>query len=590
MRVKITRSADPDDGYVYIVESYRGEDGRATKRTVEKLGTVKGLAARDPGWRAKAEARARELTAAQRSERQALPVDFLAPADPDGARNIGWQAVDAVWEMLGLGGWLKRRAREGGWGGDVAATLRMLVACQVLWPGSKRAAVANASRLWDGDQLELKATYRALDKVAECSAQLQARARRAVAGPDECLRVVFYDVTNYFFAIDQPDPVDPADRDPARGTAGRGRGASKEHRLESIIQMGLFMDPDGLPVSYRLFHGPTPDCVTLRAALSEFKDRFEAPRVTVVADAAMNNAGNIVQLADQGDDWVFAASIRKTTKPVREWALDRDGWTHEVGPDGLVASRTKSKIMTRTVSFQTPQGERVKRRVTEKVIARWTADYANRKRAKRAELAAKAAALAADPAKWKARTKTGPARYVLVEQADPATGQVENATPVLSLDTIRLDDDAALDGYWLLHTSKTEATACELLADYSQLWRIEDAFRVTKTDLNARPVFLSTPTHIEAHFLICFLALLTTRLLQRLTSLTAAQLQALLKDLNVSHAGGDIYLVNRTQAWDHLDQALGIDTNRKWTTITTLRTWRRTTATTVRRTLSPHTN
>jgi hypothetical protein len=590
VRVKITRSADPDDGYVYIVESYRGEDGRATKRTVEKLGTVKGLAAADPAWRARADARARELTAAQRSERQALPVDFSAPADPDGERNLGWQAVDAVWDLLGLGGWLGRRARQAGWGGDVAATLRTLVACQVLWPGSKRAAVANAPRLWDGDRLGLKATYRALDKIAECSAQLQARARRAVAGPGETLKVVFYDVTNYFFAIDQPDPVDPADRDPARGAAGRGRGACKERRPESIIQMGLFMDPGGLPVSYRLFHGPTPDCVTLRAALSEFKGQFGAPRVTVVADAAMNNAGNIVQLADQGDDWVFAASIRKTAKRVRRWALDPQGWTHEIGPDGLLASKTKSTVMTRTVSFDTPQGERVKREVAERVVARWTADYANRQRAKRGELAAKAAALAGDPAKWKAGTKRGAAKYVLVEQADPATGQVEGACPVLSLDTVKLDDDARLDGYWLLHASRTDATAPELLADYAQLWRIEDSFRVTKTDLNARPVFLSTPAHIEAHFLVCFLALLATRLLQRLTALPAGRLRALLKDLTVSHAGGDVYLVNRTRGWDGLDRALGIDTDRKWATITTLRAWRRAAGATIRRALSPHAN
>jgi hypothetical protein len=574
MRVEVITSPT-GQRRAYIREGYRDESGRAQKRTVEKLGLVDTLEAADPDWRAKAQARALELTTAKQSTTQALTVDWGAPADPNGARNIGWQVIDAVWDHLELGPWLKRRARNTGWGGDVANTLRVLVACQVLWPGSKRAAVQNTHRLWGAAQLDLKATYRALDKIAESSARIQARARRALTGRDETLQVVFYDVTNYFFTIDQPDLVDAGDRDPARGTAGRGRGACKEHRPESIIQMGLFMDTTGLPISYRLFHGPTPDCVTLRAALSEFKDQFGAPRVSVVADAAMNNAQNLVQLVDANDDWVFAASIRKTTKTIRAWVLDDQGWTYEVNSDGLVTARTKSKVITRTVSFRTPEGQRVSREVTEKVVARWSADYTNRQRVKRAELAAKAAVLANDPTKWKANTKRGAAKYVLVEQADPATGEVGNATPVLSLDTIKLDDDAQLDGYWLLHSSRTEASASRLLADYTQLWQIEDAFRVTKTELNARPVFLRTPAHIEAHFLVCFLALLVTRLLQRLLNLPAGQVRALLKDLSVSHGHGDVYLVNRTPGWDHIDQVLKINTDRKWIRITDLRAWRR---------------
>jgi hypothetical protein len=574
MRVEIVKSPT-GQRHAYIREGYRDRDGRPTKRTVEKLGAVADLEAADPGWRAKADARARELAAARTPATATLTVDLAARADPAGALNLGWQLAGAVWDLTGLGPWLDRRRRDAGWGVDVAGILQALVACQIVWPSSKRAAVASLGRMLAAPDVPLAHAYRALDLIAEVSAVMQARARRALAGGGEQLDCVFYDVTNYFFAIDQDDDADKTDHDPARGAAVRRKGACKERRPEQIIQMGLFMDGAGLPVAYRLFHGSTPDCSTLAGALSEFKAAFGQPRVTVVADAAMNNARNIVQLAGQGDAWVFAASIRKAAAKIRDWALEDAGWTYQIDRDGRLVSKTKSKTTVRTVSYKDGDGTKVKQRVTEKVVARWTADYAGRQRRKRAELAAKAGVLAADPAAWRAASKRGAAKYVRVEQADPATGEVEESCPVLSLDQVRLEDDARLDGYWLLHTSRTGASDQELLADYAQLWQIEDAFRVTKTELHARPVYVRTPAHIEAHFAVCFLALLTARWLRNRLGMPVGQIADRMAELSVSDAADGYFLVNRTRAWDRIDQALGIDTDKKWVAVSELRHWRR---------------
>jgi hypothetical protein len=514
-------------------------------------------------------------------------LDLVAKADPAGALNLGWQVAGALWDTLGLGPWLERRRRDGGWGVDVAGVLEGLVACQLVWPGSKRSAVANLGRMLGAPVVPLDHAYKALDRIAEVSAALQVRARRATARAAEPVGCVFYDVTNYFFAIDQDDAADAGDHDPPRGSASRRKGACKERRPEQIIQMGLFMDADGLPVSYRLFHGSTPDCSTLAGALPEFKREFGAAKVTVVADAAMNTARNIVQLADSGDDWVFAASIRKAPAAIQDWVLEDSGWCHQVDSHGYLASKTKSRTMTRTVSYKDAHGKRVSRTVTEKIVARWTAEYANRQARQRAEMAGKAAAMAEDPAKWKAASKRGAAKYVLVEQADPATGQIQDACPVLSLDQVKLDDDATWDGYWLLHTSRTSTPDPELLADYSQLWQIEDAFRVTKTELHARPVYVRTPKHIEAHFAICFLALLIARSLRNRLNMPVGQIANRMAELCVSDAADGYYLLNRPQAWDQIDQALGIDTNKKWVTVQQLRHWRRQVAAALRTTPLP---
>jgi hypothetical protein len=577
VRLHIARSRRPGDGYAYIVENYRDAKGRPTHRTVEKLGRVLDLAAADPAWREAAEARAAELTAAKDAARGMVAYDLTERADPRGALNWGWMLADAAYERLGLSSWLARRRRDKGWGVDVAAALRMLVASRVLWPGSKRAAAARQGRLLGGGfDMPLDEVYRALDPLCEEAARVQARARRAVAGQGEALDCVFYDVTNYFFEIDQPDPAQDG-HDPPRGEAVRRRGFSKEHRQSPIIQMGLFMDASGVPVSYRLFHGSSPDSATLAGALGEFKATFGAPRVTVVADGAMNSAANLAALDGAGDGWTVASSIRKAGKDLRQWVLDPAGWSYQMDDEGRVASMSKSQIRVRALTWKDPDGRKHTKHVTEKVVARWSAAHAARERATRAEMAAKAAALAADPAKLKASNRRGVKKYVKQELADPATGEVASQPRlVTTLDQARLDKDAQLDGYWLCHTSQLDASDAEILGQYRELWKIEDAFRVTKTDLETRPVYVWTPKHVEAHFLICFLGLLVTRLLQAWAGhIPSGQLRQLLADAVATPAADGLYLVARPETWDVIDEATGVGTDRKWVTAEGLRARRR---------------
>jgi hypothetical protein len=538
---------------VYIVEDYRDQAGRPARRIVEKLGRKSALERADPAWRAKAQARAAELTARKDQSKGQVAYDLSAPAGPGGALNVGWLLADAAFDRLGLGSWLRWRRRDKGWKQDVAEVLRLLVVSRVVWPGSKRAAVANAHRLWDGPAVHLDTVYHALDHLCAEAGRIQAHARAALAGQGEGLECVYYDVTNYFFEIDQPDPPGQG-HDPARGEAGRRRGFSKEHRQSPIIQMGLFMDAAGMPVSYRLFDGSTPDASTLKGAIGEFKAAFGRPKVTVAADGAMNNGPNLAMLDGAGDGWVVAASIRKTTGKLRGWVLDPAGWRYEMGPDGRVWSMTKSKVHTRTVKYVGPGGKTTTRKVTEKVIAHWSAPYAARERAARAEMALKAAVLV----------------------ADPATGEITDQVVVFSVDQDKLDADARLDGYWLVHTSLLDTPDQEVLATYRQLWRIEETFRISKTDLEARPVYVWTPAHIEAHFLVCFLALVVTRLLQRRAGgLPAGQIRELLAQLVLTQAGQGLYVGGRPTGWNAIDQATGVDTDRRWVTDGTARTWRR---------------
>jgi hypothetical protein len=269
---------------------------------------------------------------------------------------------------------------------------------------------------------------------------------------------------------------------------------------------------------------------------------------------------------------VFSASARQLDKDARAWMLAEDGWEW-LDADETV--RAKSRIVKRVCEWIDDDQNRRRRTVTEKVIARWSMDYADRDAHTRADLLAKAAALVEDPSKYKSVTGKGARKYVEEVAVDPETGEVQDPARLLLVDAARAEADAQLDGYWLVHTSLTDTPDREVLDKYKELWRIEDTFRVSKTDLKARPVFVWTPTHIEAHFLICFLALLTERLLEAWTGLPSGQLCQALRGLTAKPAGAGVFLIDRPEAWDQIDAAFGVSSDREWATIEQLRAWQR---------------
>jgi len=599
VRVKIIRSGSGAE-HVYLQEPYRDEQGRPRHRIVEKLGKLTDLQAQNPQALDQLRERAKQMTTERASRKGMVAYDTAQRSDRALAANTGWLLVEAAWKALGLDAYLRRQTRSSGWEIDVEAVARLLVAQRIIRPGSKKAAVESAGGLFGATEVDLGQAYRALDHLSDLALKIQAKAHRA-AGPKSVGPMVFYDVTNYFFATDQPDR-DPVGEKARRGQASRQDGYSKERRLSPIIQMGLFLDDDAIPIAYRLFDGCVPDVRTLQNALAEFKASFTQSQVTVVADKAMNTKENTGMLAAAGDGWIFSASVRSATTSLKRWATDPAGWT-PLGADGTplpkhqdthdrqdndkAPARIKSKTITRTVHHVQPDGSVEKINVTEKVIARWSAAHAARDAHTRTEMLDKARVLATDPAKYKASNRKGVKKYIRNETVDPDTGELEDPITHLSVDEDLAHADARFDGLWLIHTSLTGTPDLDILNHYHQLWKIENTFKVTKTDLKARPVYVWSPTHIEAHFLICFLALLITRLLQRWTGLDAPQLIDTLRATTARHAGEGVYLLDRPTQWDTIDQATATPLDQKWATITELRAWRRDLTTAARDNLFP---
>ena len=568
MLVRVSKTRDGVE-YAYIVEAYRDEQGRSRQRVIERHGRLDRLVAADPDALVKLKTRAKELTAQRQARRGTITFDTALPSDGVAALNVGWWLAEAVLDRLGVERAAKTFAKQAGADAGVAQFLSMLVCSRVVWPCSKKAAVERAPLLLGGPtNLDLTRVYRALDQIAAMTIPLQQAASMGLGRSKASLTTVDYDVTNYFFHIDDADP-DPPGKTAPRGAATRQRGHSKENRPDPIIQLGLFLDGEGIPVSYRLFDGNVPDTSTLPNVLTEFKTSFDCPRIVVVADKAMNTRPNLGALTQHGDGWIVSASARTADKTLRVWLLDPTGWV------GDEHSRTKSMLVTRSVPVTRYGVDNVPVNVTEKVVARWSAEGAARDAHTREDILARAEALAADEARYRASNKRGIKKYITADTIDPATGEVlTGRDTLLSVDRARAEAEAVFDGLQMVRTSETALTDHEILDRYRQLWRIEQTFRVSKTDLHSRPVFVRTPAHIEAHFAICFLALLVTRLLERWTRLPATQLLDAVRNLDAIPVGDAVYRIIRPTTWNTIDQATGAGLDQTWATLTELRTWR----------------
>jgi len=291
-----------------------------------------------------------------------------------------------------------------------------------------------------------------------------------------------------------------------------------------------------------------------------------------VADKGINTSDNIAALVAKGDGYVFSKSVRGATGEMKGWVMDGSGYkAFDGGGDG--AFMIKSRIAVREINVTVKEADKAKgvkkrtkkEKVTERQVAFWSEKYDRRAKAERAEAVAKARAMAASPSKLKSMLEHTAAKYIKGLKVDE-NGEIIECADVLLFDEERLAAEEALDGYYVISTSEAERADREILDIYRGLWRIEDTFRVTKSDLEARPVYVWTREHIEAHFLICFIALLIIRILQMKTGWkhSAARISDTLAAASGTHEGDNWWLFDhRDDVIDDIGAALGIDFSRE---------------------------
>ena len=552
------------DGRVYLAfaEGYR-KDGKSKMRTVESLGYLDELEKQFDDPIAHFKAVCDEANAAARAERQNVQVTIhpLQKIDKREAarKNAGSAVLLAVYNALGIEIAVRNKTRGSKASYDSNAVMRLLTVERIINPGSKKSAWENKEHYFFRTAFSLEDTYRALDVLCGCKDKIVSAINRSIDKMGiRDTACVFYDVTNYYFEIDDPDEDEGL----------RHKGMSKEHRKSPIVQMGLLQDSKGVPIGYRLFPGNTPDPLTMLDVLSEMKRDYGQDRVVVVGDKGNNCSANIAALAAKGDGFVYSQSIRgtKSDAELKNWVLSDDGYECATNADGRVTYKVKSKQGYKTVSVAGPNGSKRKVDVDVKYVAFWSEKYEKRARKERQAAIDKAKRLVADPGAYAAATHFGAAKYVRGLAVDGRTGELLEAASALELDEDRLAADEACDGYYLIATSETGMADDAVIEAYRGLWRIEESFKVTKSDLETRPVYVSRREHIEAHFLTCYAALCILRIIQVLTGgkYSAGTIAEELGAMCGTNLDGNWWVFDhRSDATDDLCRMAGIDLTRQ---------------------------
>ena len=412
-------------------------------------------------------------------------------------KYFGYAAFSKIYHELELHKFFVNRARNLNIEYILNNVVKLLVFERLRDPASKKKAFENKDRYFENMNFSLDNVYGALSILTQFRDDLQVHLHnniKALYGRRTDL--VYYDVTNYYFEIDEQDEM-------------KRKGVSKEHRPDPIIQMGLFMDTMGIPISYKLFPGNTNDCETVRPMLAELKRDYDIGRVIVVADKGNNTAKNVNYHVMRGDGYVYSQTVRGAHKELKEYVLNEEGYTW-LGDDYKI----KSRIYPREITVIGNNNKPVKKRIDEKQIIFYSRDYDRRAKAERAPALLKAMELIKDPGKYNRATSYGAAKYVKNLEYDKETGEILTLKKIPIFDDKKLREEEKFDGYYAIVTSELDKSDKEIIDIYRGLWRIEESFKITKSDLKTRPIYLSRQDRIESHFLICFIALAIIRIVQ----------------------------------------------------------------------------
>ena len=453
----------------------------------------------------------------------------------DNSKNFGYSALSKIYHELNIDKFIKTKFQTRKFSEyKINNIMKLLVFARALFPDSKKSTYENKNIFFEKTDFSLKEVYNALTYIFPFKKQLQSYIYDHIQEqykPNN--EAIYYDVTNYYFEIDDNDDF-------------RKKGVCKEHRPNPIVQMGLFMDSLGLPMCYDLFEGNTNDCLTLKPMVQELQKNYNVGKVIIVADKGLNTGNNIAYNKAIGNGYVMSLSVRGANADLRDYVLNEDGYIYNEDKTYKKKSRLSPREIMITTKDKNGKTVRTKQNVDEKQVVFWSADYAKRAKAERQPAIDKAKDLIGNIQKYNKKNCVGASKYVKHLVFDKKTGEIIEAKSQLYLDEDKIAEEEKLDGYYMIVSSEFDRTDDEIIDIYRGLWRIEETFKVTKSELDTRPVYVSRKEHIEAHFLTCYLALVLSRVLQHKLDkkYSVSKILESLSKCNCCNEQENIYLFN----------------------------------------------
>ena len=541
------------------VHGFRDNNGRVRQRTIKTFGYVDELAKKyeDPI------AHFTEVVSEMDKQRlatqgpQTIEIHPLQKVDKrtQNRKYVGDAVSLAYYNALGIEQAVRSGMRYKKAKFDCNAILRLLVMQRLLDPCSKRAALSHADKHFFKSDFSDNDVYRSLDEFARLSDSIISKMNSTIAKSGiRDLSCGYYDCTNYYFESDEDD--------------FRKKGVSKEHRPNPIVQMGLMQDDFGIPVSFNLYAGNTHDSDTLIDALPKAKKAADMKRVVTVADKGMNSSRNIIATILRGDGFVFSQSIRgtKSSANLRKWVVCDNDYVIFDGGEFKMKARYDTKTV-RVSKEESHDGHSHKIDVPVLIVAFWSRKHAQRARHEREKVLQKANKIIKSKGLYTKATNIGAAKYVNNIEIDANTGEILHNKNKMEIDWEKVKKDEECDGYYCIITSEVNWEPKKVIEKYRELWKIEETFKVTKSFLKARPVFVWTKNRIKAHFLTCYIALTIERIIEHALGhkYCAGQILQDMRQVMCSSINEEWWLFDyRSNLTDELFRLIGEDSPRKY--------------------------
>lgn len=528
------------DIYLSIMEKYYDSQKKTTReRTVEGIGHISGLSLQYDDPVAHFTKYAKELTEQKKKEETAcITIDATLKMSPDTAdvKNVGYGILKELYRLLEIDKFWNRKSRNLSIKFSIDKIYRLLVFSRILKPASKKGTFEQKGFFFeDFGDFSLDDVYHALDVICENSEALQKwifEHSGSICKRD--LSVSYFDCTNYYFDIGRSDmdllnddgkPVDK-ERNPA-APKYRKRGPEKNHRPDPIVEMGLLIDKNGIPLAFELFPGNESEKLHMRPIINRIKNEFSDTRIIFVADRGLNTSDNIYYLNgdnrsdnNKRDGYVYGQSVRGADAEFKKWVLEEgyvtEKLTDENGKETTFKHKSRIHPKELRVNVTRPGCKKKSKktvRIDQKQMVYYSEKYAKKQQADREIMVQRAEDMIRHPKKYDRITAAGSAAYILNIAFDKETGEIVEGKE-LYLNKEKIEEEKKYDGYYSIVTSELEMTDHEMRRVYRGLAKIEETFRISKSEFDSRPVFVRTNDHIDAHFTTCFTALVLIRLLQ----------------------------------------------------------------------------
>ena len=555
--MRLMKSKSKNSTSLYVIESIYNNGVRST-RIVEKLGTVAELSKTHEDPIAWANKYIEELNLKEKELKRDVIVKYkqskLIEKDNQTFFNGGYLFLQKLYHQLGLHKICKEISHNYKFTFNLDSILSRLVYGRILFPSSKLNTYQESKNLLEQTDFELQHVYRALEVIAKETDFIQSELyKNSLSVSKRNDRILYYDCTNYFFEIEQEDGL-------------RQYGFSKEHKPNPIVEMGLFMDGDGIPLAFSIHSGNTNEQTTLRPLEEKIIKDFELSKFIVCTDAGLSSMDNRKFNNKNDRAFITTQSVKKLKKHLKEWALDPTGW-HLAGDSKIYDIRLLDKDENfyekhKDLTFYKERWIK-ENGLEQKLIITYSLKYRDyQKQIRNRQLERATKLIEKRPSDIKKKNQNDYKRFISSTNVTP-DGEIADKA-VYSINDKAIANEEMYDGFYAVCTNLDDDAVAITKINHRR-WEIEECFRIMKSEFKARPVYLSRDDRIKAHFTTCFLALTIYRYLEKRldNKFTNHEIITGLRNMNFYSVPTEGYIptYTRTDFTDALHEAFGFRTD-----------------------------